>query len=400
VRFIAAMARASTAALLLVGALGLSCNFSTPRETTEARAPATTRKVGVDHPGLPLAQLTQPELARFKQGDALFEATIRESDGLGPLYVRDACAACHAGDGRGPGLVMKIAPENGDATLAAKLLPFGSTERPYTTAGAKTALLAPSNPALKTTPRLPPAVFGRGALEAISDRDLEHLAQLAQQRTGSERGRLNRLKSGAIGRFGLKARIATLRDFAADALNGDMGVSSPGKPDEPPGPDGLRDDAKPGVDFSAEQVALLGDYVRALQIPQRRPAAERGRVLFRVARCSLCHVPSFTTSSTYELAALAGVQVDVYTDLQLHDMGQALSDGVSEESAGPREFRTAPLVGLRFLPSLLHDGRAKTVLEAMQAHGASDSEARDSFTAFQALPERDQRELLRFVEGL
>jgi CxxC motif-containing protein (DUF1111 family) len=394
------MARARAAAILLFFAAMASCNFSTSGDTAEARSSTPTRKVKVDLPGLPLARLTPRELERFKQGDALFEATVRESDGLGPLYVRDACAACHAGDGRGPGLVVKVAPRNGDPGLAARLLPFGSTERPYTTAGAKTALLAPTHPQLMETPRLPPAVFGRGYLEAIADSDIERLAMQAQQRTGSERGRPNRLASGAIGRFGLKARLATLLDFAADALSGDMGVSSPRKPQEPSGPEGLRDDAKPGVDFSLEQVALLGDYVRALQIPERQATAERSSALFEAARCALCHVPSFTTAPTFPVAALAGVQARVYTDLLLHDLGEALSDGLTEEGAGPRDFRTAPLMGLRFLPSLMHDGRAKTVLEAIAAHGEPDSEARDSVAAFRALPELDQRELVKFVETL
>lgn len=394
------MARAKAATVALCCGLAAACNFWTPRETAEPHAAAPARKVKVDHPGLPLDRLTERELERFKQGDALFEATIRESDGLGPLYVRDACAACHAGDGRGPGLVMKVAPQNRDVTLAAQLLPFGSTERPYTTAGAKTPLLAPKHPQLKETPRLPPAVFGRGYLEAIADQDIERLATLAQQRTGSERGRINRLANGAIGRFGLKARLATLNAFAADALSGDMGVSSPTHPEEPPGPEGLRDDAKPGVDFSADQVSLLGEYVRALRIPERRPTARRGRELFTAARCGLCHVPSFTTAATFPVAALAGVQADVYTDLLLHDLGEALSDGLTEEGAGPRDFRTAPLIGLRFLPSLMHDGRAKTVLDAIAAHGERDSEARDSVAAFRALPAQDQNELVKFVEAL
>src|SRR5262249_15341412 len=152
----------------------------------------------------------------------------------------------------GPGLVTKVAARTGDVQLAKQLLPFGSTERPYVTAGAKTPLLAPQDERLRVTHRLPPAVFGRGYLEAIADRDIEQLAQRAAGRAGSARGRVNRLADGTIGRFGIKARIATLEGFAADALSGDMGVSSPTHPEEPPGPEGLEDDAKPGVDFSAE----------------------------------------------------------------------------------------------------------------------------------------------------
>jgi CxxC motif-containing protein (DUF1111 family) len=377
-----------------------ACNLTMPDGREQPGGSQARRKVRIDHPGLPLPSLSEAELRRFEQGDALFEATLRESDGLGPLYVRDACAACHAGDGRGPGLVMKVAPKSGDAALAKQLLPFGSSERPYTSAGAKIALLSPSHPELMTTPRLPPAVFGRGYLDAIADADLERLEERAHARDGTARGRLNRLGNGRIGRFGLKASSVTLADFTAEALSSDMGVSSPTLPEEPSGPEGLTDDAKPGVDFTSAQVQLLVDYLRGLQIPERRAPSGKGARLFTQVRCADCHEPSFTTDPSYPIAALAGVEVDVYTDLSLHDMGQAMSDGVTEGTAGPRDFRTAPLIGLRFLPSFLHDGRAKSVEEAILAHGGSDSEGRDSVERYLALPAAARRELVSFVEGL
>jgi CxxC motif-containing protein (DUF1111 family) len=394
------MARVSSQGALWCAVLSLlaACNVATTSVPNEGKPAA--RRVKVDHPGLPIAALTEQELDRFKEGDALFEATVRSSDGLGPLYIRDACSGCHAADGRGPGVVTKASLIKADAAASAKLLPFGPTERPYTSAGAKTPLLAPRDEALRVTPRLPPAVFGRGYLEAIVDRDIEQLAEQAAARSGSAKGRLNRLKDGTLGRFGIKARLATLHDFTADALNGDMGVTSPTRPEEPLGPEGLRDDDKPGVDFSLEQVELIRDYVRGLQIPERRAQSQQGRELFAAARCSDCHVPSFTTSPAFPLKALAGVKAEVYTDLLLHDMGEALSDGLTEEGAGPRDFRTAPLIGLRFLPSLLHDGRAKTVEEAILAHGADDSEARDSVASFNALAPAERAELVKFVEAL
>jgi CxxC motif-containing protein (DUF1111 family) len=393
-----------TRTVLLVSAIAIialaACSSWTKTENGHAAPPA--RRVKVDRPNLPLANLTEQELSRFNQGDALFEAILRESDGLGPLYVRDACNACHVDDGRGPGLVTKAAPLDGDPKLAQELLPFGSTERPYTAAGARVPLLAPPDARLRVTHRLPPAVFGRGYLEAISDADLERLAERAQARAGSAKGRLNRLKNGAIGRFGLKARIATLADFTADALSSDMGISSPAHPEEQPGPEGIGDDAKPGVDFSTEQVEQVRDYLRGLQIPERpRPeSGARAQELFAKARCNDCHEPSFETSRSYPVRALSGVRAEVYTDLLLHDMGAALSDGLTEESAGPREFRTAPLIGLRFLPSFLHDGSATTVEQAIVAHGAADSEGRDSARAFAALASEERRELVRFVEAL
>ncbi len=387
-----------SAVLLLVLSIP-ACNAWTSAESGRAAA-APSRKVKVDRPSLPLLELTENERQRFKQGDALFEAIVRESDGLGPLYVRDACNACHVDDGRGPGLVTKIAPIGDARGELRDLLPFGNTERPYTSAGAKTPLLAPRDERLKVTHRLPPAVFGRGYLEAIADGDLEKLAERAATRSGSAKGRLSRLKGGEIGRFGVKARIASLEGFVVDALSSDMGLSSPAKPEEPLGPDGLRDDHKPGVDFSVEQVALLRDYLRGLEIPQRIEPSPKGRHWFESVGCSDCHQPSFQTRVDYPVRALAGVKADVYSDLLLHDMGEALSDGLHEEGAKPREFRTAPLIGLRFLPSLLHDGRAKTVQQAIDAHGEPDSEGRDAVQAFRALAPEQRAELVKFVEAL
>ena len=347
----------------------------------------------VDKPGLPLTAASEDDLARFRDGDALFEATVRESDGLGPLYVRDSCAACHQGDGRGPGFVTKLIGP-------ARSLPFGTSERPFVAAGAKQALLSPSDTQVRSVRRLPPAVFGRGYLEAIADTEIERLARLAASRTGTVRGRPNRLKNGAIGRFGLKARLATLEEFTADALNGDMGMTTPQRPDEPQGPEGLRDDAKPGVDFEAIRVTRISDYVRLLEIPMRVADETGASELFERVGCALCHVPALHTQASFRVPALSDIDAPIYSDLLLHDMGEARSDGQFEEAARPSEFRTAPLIGLRFLPTLLHDGSARTVVEAIEAHAAPGSEGQESVRAYHALGANERARLSRFVETL
>jgi CxxC motif-containing protein (DUF1111 family) len=367
----------------------VSCRLDDEREP---------RRVTVDLPSLPLRAATEAERVHFREGDALFEVVVRERDGLGPLYIRDSCAACHAADARGPGLVRKMAVIDGGR--ASELLPFGTTERPYVTASATRALLAPEYPEVTTTVRQPPAVFGRGYLEAIDEGELLRLEAEARKRTGSIRGRLHRLPGGKIGRFGLKARLATVRELTADALRGDMGITTPDLPDELPNLERLTDDAKAGVDFSAERLTLLSDYVRLLEIPERKAGTERERDLFRQALCDRCHVPSLRTDPAFDIRALAGIQAEVYTDLLLHDMGASMSDGQVEGGAGPREFRTPPLIGLRFMPTLLHDGRARTVDQAVLAHGAPDSEGRDAVAAYLELPEDDRLSLVSFVETL
>jgi CxxC motif-containing protein (DUF1111 family) len=372
------------------------------------------RVVRIDRPDLPLLRATHEELARFQEGDTLFEVTFREADGLGPLYVRASCGSCHADDARGPGFVRKAPNAEG---AGARPLPHGNTERPYVTAGAKTPLLADAPPATLTR-RYPPAVFGRGYLEAVADEEIERLERAAVSRSGAIRGRIHRVRyesapnpragfptrvkgdAGLIGRFGLKARIASLDEFSADALQGDMGITNPLRPLEPSNPDALADDTKPGIDVNRETVNLLADYVRLLELPDRAQATPRGAALFASTLCAECHVPSLKTRGDYPIRALAGIDAPVYTDFLLHDMGEGLADGVRDGDAGPREWRTAPLVGLRFAPALLHDGRAGDVAQAILAHQSAGSEANPSVERFLSLAEADRRELVAFVEAL
>jgi CxxC motif-containing protein (DUF1111 family) len=202
-----------------------------------------------------------------------------------------------------------------------------------------------------------------------------------------------------VGRFGLKARNATLDDFSADALQGDMGLTSPLRPEELPNPDGLNDDDKPGLDVTAAQVDLLADYVRLVEIPPRKDV-QGGAEVFESAGCAACHVPSLRTRADFPIRALAGISAPLYTDGLLHDMGEALADGITDEAATGREWRTAPLCALRFLSSYLHDGRAATLEEAVQSHASPGSEANVSVDRFRALSASDRALLLSFLEGL
>jgi CxxC motif-containing protein (DUF1111 family) len=146
---------------------------------------STRRRMAPDVPSQPLRGATHSERQRFKAGDALFEVVVREADGLGPLYIRDACVACHAADARGPGLVTKMVLREPARARAAALLPFGATERPYVAASATRALLAPQDDQVTTTVRQPPAVFGRGYLEAIAEAELVRLELEATGRKGA-----------------------------------------------------------------------------------------------------------------------------------------------------------------------------------------------------------------------
>ncbi|HEU4536681.1 MAG TPA: di-heme oxidoredictase family protein, partial [Polyangiaceae bacterium] len=215
--------------------------------------------------------------------------------------------------------------------------------------------------------------------------------------------RFHQLAKGdpVIGRFGLKARLGTLDDFSADAAQGDMGLTSPLRPVELSNPSGASD-RKPGADLSLETINKMANYIRMLGIPRRGPLPPRGAQLFAQVGCAGCHTPSLKTRADYPVAPIAGIDAPVYTDLLLHDMGDALADGLGpgEGDAGPREWRTTPLIGLRFDRTLMHDGRAATVEEAVIAHEGPGSQANVSVARWRALPAADRAVLLAFVEAL
>jgi CxxC motif-containing protein (DUF1111 family) len=378
--------------------------------------------IAEDPTDIPIAGISADQKKLFFEGDAAFDAIYLEGDGLGPNYIRTACGSCHAAAGKGPGSVQKmvIVKDDGvtpDADQSA--LPWGATVRPYFAGGAVTGLLPPSNTSkLKLTTRVGLATFGRGYLEAIEDREIERVEAEQAQRTDGIHGQINRVtyqsqantdkryhqhvpgQTGLIGRFGHKARIATLDEFSADAAQGDMSMTSPMRPTELANPDGLSDDKKPGVDLTLDTINLLAEYMRLLAIPRREAPAEKAVALFESAACSVCHVPALKTRADYPISALAAISAPVFTDLLLHDMGTELADGLSDGKSSSRQWRTAPLIGLRFFQNYLHDGRAKTIEDAILKHNGTGSEARGSVAKYQALSTEEKQQLLKYVGSL
>jgi CxxC motif-containing protein (DUF1111 family) len=374
-------------------------------------------------PDLPLAGASVEQQRAFRAGDAVFEQLFDETEGLGPVYVRPSCTACHLRGGRGPAQTQRMAVLSVSTGEPVESLPDGALVRPLVTAGAVTPVLPPDGglPAgaeLVVTTRVPAPVFGRAYLEAIADSEIERVAAEQSLRTDGIHGRVNRVtfhsqgtvdpsfpvhvagETGLIGRFGVKARLATLDDVVADALQGDLGLTSRLRPVELPNPDGLTDDLLPGIDVPEGELAVLVEYTRLLDIPPRPAPDARGAALFGSIGCAVCHAPSLRTRADWPTPQLANIDAPVFTDLLLHDMGAALADGQAEESAGPREFRTAPLIGLSYLSAYLHDGRASTLRDAILAHGAEGSEAAGTVGRFEALSPEDQEALLAYVAVL
>jgi CxxC motif-containing protein (DUF1111 family) len=371
--------------------------------------------VGDDPSDLAIEGVSDEWLERFAAGDAAFDLAFRESQGLGPLYIRQSCASCHEADGRGPGAVQKMVLVGLDGAPLAdqSALAYGHTIRSQRAGGATMPIVAPERADVLVTTRFGPAVFGRGYIDAVLDSEIERVA--AGQGAHGISGRVHRVPWQAstapdprfyaygsdatlIGRFGLKARIASVDELVADALQGDMGITSPERPDELANPDGLTDDALAGVDVDSQVVRDLADYVRLLRTPER--SAAPGAELFERVLCAECHVPSLRTRDDYPIEELAGIDAPIYSDLLLHDMGAGLADGLAELDASAREWRTAPLVGLRHIRNYLHDGRAASIEEAILLHRGDGSEGNASIDAFDALSASERAELIAFVSAL
>jgi CxxC motif-containing protein (DUF1111 family) len=92
-----------------------------------------------------------------------------------------------------------------------------------------------------------------------------------------------------------------------------------------------------------------------------------------------------------------------YTDLLIHDMGEGLSDGRPDFLASGRDWRTPPLWGIGLAPKVgeseryLHDGRARSLTEAILWHAGEASAARARFVA---LPAEDRQTILEFLSSL
>ncbi len=410
--------------VVIAASAAAACSSSSadPGEPVPA-VPTKSVQIAGDPFDVPIDGLTRADVDLFNQGDALFDLTLREGDGLGPLYTRASCSECHTDGVRGPGAVVKMSVVEADGVTPAQdqsKLAFGNTAHPLLSAGAKTPILPPKDDtSIKVTTRIGPPVLGRGYMEAVLDSEIERAAAEQATRADGIHGRINRVVYASeansdtrfhthrkgdivIGRFGLKARVATIDDFTADALQGDMGITSPLRPEEFKNPDGLTDDRKPGIDITMESVNKRANYIRMIAIP-RRPKAEAREVdLFAQTQCAACHVPSMRTRPDYPIRPIADIDAALYTDFLLHDMGEALADGVQgiDGEAKSRDWRTSPLIGLRFNQTFMHDGRATTIRDAILAHDGEGSEAKDSVKRFLALSAADQEALVRFVEGL
>jgi CxxC motif-containing protein (DUF1111 family) len=390
----------------------------------------------------PAANLGAAALARHRAGDAGFEATFVTAPapvhaGLGPRYNHSSCAGCHPRDGRGlatfgasasmalvrvsladgmpdvPGgpvpvpelgtqlqdhAVFGVEPEIAVELGWEEIVGAYADGTPFVLRAPRLALARPDGtplpPTILRSFRQAPAVFGLGLLEAIPDEDLEAAADPDDADGDGISGRVNRVwdaSTGTVrnGRFGHKASMPGLIQQATGAYAADLGVTS----------------ALGGAEaeITDDVVADTAFYTATLAVPARAPAdVAEGEALFARLRCDGCHTPIATTGA-HAIAAVAGQTIAPYTDLLLHDLGDGLADGRPDYAADGREWRTPPLWGLGLVQTVLpgagflHDGRARTIAEAILWHDGEASAARDGFVRANA---GERAALLRFLQAL
>ncbi len=264
-----------------------------------------------------------------------------------------------------------------------------------------------------TSARLAPPLVGLGLLEAVPEETL--LAIAKQQSELGVSGRPNYVrdvlaKKEVLGRFGLKANQPNIRQQVAAAFHGDLGVTSEYFPAENcPEVQTACSKLPPGgyPELTTRNIDAIQFYLQALAVPARRnpgdARVQHGEQLFAQAQCAACHIPELKTGTYPAPPAAANQTIRPYTDLLLHDMGEALADHRPDFKADGREWRTAPLWGLGLSAtvngnaSLLHDGRARDVAEAILWHGGEAEKARE---AFRAMPKADRQALIAFVESI
>jgi CxxC motif-containing protein (DUF1111 family) len=366
----------------------------------------------------PIDGLSDEEMAAFARGDEEFGRQFSPNTGLGPIFNDVSCATCHSGDGRGQ-------PRNALIRIGSDADSFqNSVGGPQIQDKAIPGALAEKLPAgIPFSLRLPPPVFGAGLMEAIPEAAiLAHVDSLDADGDGIS-GRPNFVPAAdfvpetepaggpglKLGRFGRKAQNAVLFQQTVTAYLQDIGITSPFLPTENRNPlSGTPIEAVdrvPDPEVLESTVQAVTHYMRALAPPEpgrETPRRAEGREIFAEIQCSKCHIPEFQTGSS-PLAALRGRTVQMYSDLLLHDMGDGLADNRPDGQASGREWRTAPLWGLRLMRQflngeafLLHDGRARSVEEAITLHGGEAANARN---LFMQLTRARKDALLDFVES-
>jgi CxxC motif-containing protein (DUF1111 family) len=455
-----ATAGAAVLTLLVAGANGQTPSKATgPRDPGVRTGPAGAGGPAASLTGSELNLFTTGKLT-FNEVDSVFGTLPGETDsGLGPSFNMNSCAGCHAFPAAG-GSSPQVNPQVAVATLhgARNTVPsFITINGPVREARFKTnpdgtadggvhdlfvitgrsdapsgCNLAQTNFAPQLSSgnvifRIPTPVFGAGLIEAIDDATIlanQSANSAAKAQLGiSGRGNFSG-NDGTMTRFGWKAQNKSLIVFAGEAYNVEQGVTNevfPNARATTPSCDtlGHPEDITNLVTGASSDIVNFAMFMRMLAAPQavssysaanassastgssavNSSSIQRGNSTFVQTGCALCHTPSLTSGNS-PIAALSNQNVQLFSDLLIHNMGSGLADGVSQGVATGNEFRTAPLWGLGQRIFFLHDGRTSDLLQAIAAHSSQGSEANAVVAAFNALSDSAQQDLLNFLRSL
>lgn len=361
----------------------------------------------------PVSGLTETENLQFLMGDVAFnDEVFISATGLGPLFVANSCGSCHPGDGKGHPFTTLTRFGQTDETGNQYLNAGGPQLQHRAIPGYKAEQIPAGTTYSSFTP---PAVTGLGFLDAVSDEDILAWADPDDTNGDGISGVPNWIevkgyitlrpnsisqKGKYIGRFGKKGAVYDLLQQTATAYNEDIGITSTYE----------AIDTYLGVEYDPEvsnqTIQDVVFYLKTLKAPVPRKENDEilsGKEIFSTIGCTKCHRPEMKTGAS-PVAALSNKTFYPYTDLLLHDMGPSLDDGYTEGSAKTYEWRTPPLWGLGLSKNsqggeyfLMHDGRARSIEQAIQMHGGEGLQSKESF---ESLTSEDKRKLIQFLESL
>jgi CxxC motif-containing protein (DUF1111 family) len=382
--------------------------------------------------------------ALIAMGKAIFKGETGAAHGRARLLNASSCEACHSdgSGGAGPvsdgvlpaaliiqlespsaglesagdpvyGHVFNTSAADGGEPEGVALVRYSEIEGHYYPEGFHWRMRVPHyrltnlsrGPLAGTTvikPRLAPALYGAALLEAVPESAITQLtaAPKAPANAGEPSWRIYDGKL-ALGRFGWQGAAISIRDQTTKAFAREMGLTSPDQP---------QDDCtatetdcwRPGSaapEISEKSVAAVLAYLRSLNVPPSRMSMEEytsGLRLFTDLGCAACHRPELPVDSTQHV-------ITPYTDLRVHDLGIELADHTVSGARVLSKWRTAPLWGLGYRTrsqshsTFLHDGRARTLEEAIVWHSGEAAGARNKFLGLFA---RQREALLRWLESL
>ncbi|MES2797967.1 MAG: di-heme oxidoredictase family protein [Bacteroidota bacterium] len=362
----------------------------------------------------PVEGLTHAQNAQFLAGDFAFNDEIFTSQkGLGSVFVANSCGSCHAGDGKGTPFTTLTRFGQVDET-GNKFLHLGGPQLQNRALPGFTPETIPQGATFSKF--TPPANTGLGFLELVPDAAILAMADPNDSNGDGISGIPNWISLAPfidpapnaieqngkyIHRFGKKAAAFNLLNQTVNAYNQDMGITSSFSPKDVYS--GLQMDPEVSDKTLNDIVFYLQTLKAPIQRDQTNSVVQEGKSIFIKINCASCHVPSLQTGYS-KIASLSNKTFFPYTDLLLHDMGPGLDDGYTEGSAKTFEWRTPPLWGLGLSPAsqggkyfLMHDGRAKSIEEAIIMHGG---EAMNSKTKFSGLSPSEKEALIQFLKSL